>query len=357
MRVLLRLLVVLGAIVAAAWIGGEMLIARKAAALIGDDPQVSAAAVRELREPRRIGVRAQQLELEMPDAVLALPWLDLWVPPQRPNQINASLPPTLQITRGGRPAALTLEDGALNARFAPAKGFALGAARLGAGAVTLDGRRVADRVEVDARLVGFGADAPRAAGAAYDVSADIGGVSLGALTGGVVPGEGAVSGGGRLWLDRAPARGGSALPPRLVGLRADGTELRLDDLTAQVWGRVLAGPSGTAEGELMIDTTDAEGFIARAADLGFLPRSLVPLVTAVIGGLAGGIAVDTDAVDTTPPGSGGPAAASLVERPTPPGAAALPPLREGALRIPLGFREGQTWLGPMPIGPAPRFPG
>lgn len=341
MRALLKLLVVLGAILAAAWIGGEMALARKAAALIAEDPQLEAAGVRELRDARRVGVRVEQLALAGPEGAVSLPWLDLWVPPRRPNQVHATLPSAARLTLDGRPVTVTLQGGAASASFAPANGFALGAARFGASEVALDGRPVAARVEASARLAGFGADAPRGAGAAYDVRAEIAGLSLAALTGGAAAGAVSAAGEGRLWLDRAPARGGSAEAPRLVGLRADGVELRLDDLTARLRGRVVADAEGVAQGEVTIDTADAQGFLSRAADLGLLPRMTVPLLTAALGGLSGGVS--------------GPAA-TAAEAPATRPQAALPPPQDGALRIPIAFRDGRTWLGPLPVGPAPRFP-
>lgn len=336
MRVLLKLLVVLGAAVTFAWIGGEMLLARKAAALIAADPQLEAAAVHELRDPRRVGVRVERLGLQGTAGAVALPWLELWVPPQRINEVHATLPATAQAVVDGRSVTLAAEGAGLSARFAPANGMALGRAQVGTGRVSVDGRPLAQRIVVAAHLVGFGADAPRAAGAAYEVSVDMVGVELATLTEGAATGLAAVSGTGRLWLDGAPARGGSAGAPRLVGLRADGVELRLDDLAARVWGRVVADAQGRAEGMVLIDTADAEGLVARAGALGLLPPATVTLA----GGLLRNLREGADAVV--------PAAAA--------GSGLAPPPRTGELRIPISFRDGRSWLGPLPIGPAPSFP-
>lgn len=358
MRVLFRLLVVLGAIVAGAWIGGEMLLARRAAALIAGDQQLAAAAVRELRDARRIGVRIEQLGVAGREGDIWLPWLDLWVPPRRPNEVHATLPAQARITFGGRTAMLTAEGGAVSARFAPAHSFALSEARVGAASVGLEGERIAERLALSARLVSFGWDAPRETGAAYDVTADIAGLSLAALTGRALTGTVEASGQARLWLDRAPARGGSATPPRLVGLRADGLEVRLGELGARIRGRVVAAADGRAEGELLIDTADAQGFVARAAELGVLPRATVPLAAAALRGLAGtgGRAAVAASASKVPASSTRPAGTG-VPPPSPPSAAMPPPPREGELRIPIAFRDGRTWLGPLPVGPAPRFPG
>lgn len=338
MRAVSKLLVVLGIVVASVWIGGEMLLARKAAALIAADPLMAAASVRELREPRRVGLRVDQLSLATAEGDVALPWLELWVPPLRPNEVHATLPPEAEVVIRGNPVTLTSAGAAVSARFSPAHGFALSRARIRAERVALDGQPLAERLDLQMQLSGFGADAPRAAGAAYDITADIARLMLAPLTAGMPSDAAGLSGRGRLWLDRAPARGGSTTPPRLVGLRMDGMEVRLGDLRAHVWGRVVAAADGRAEGELLVDTADAEAFVARAAEWGLLPPATVPLAAALLAGLAATPATQPDGAD---------AAAA---------AARVPPKPAGQLRIPLGFRAGKLWLGPVPLGAAPVFP-
>lgn len=357
MRLLLKLLVVLGALVAAVWIGGEVSLARQATAVIADDPQLQAAAVRELREPGRVGVRIEQLGIDRPGRRLDLPWLDLWARPQRLNEVHVSLPQEAGVTLSGRRLDVTAEAAEVSARFAPAHAMALTEAQVRTGGVVLDGQPLAERLNLVLHLAGYGADAPRGTGAAYDVTADMVALSLPALTDGALQGAVHARGGGRLWLDSAPARGGSARTPRLVGLRADGLEIGLDDLGLRLWGRVVADAEGRLNGQVLVDTADGEGFIARAVSLGMLPQAMAPLAATMLAGLG--------SMDIASEGSGQPSdssvlparsAAEAAARHSHPAAAAFPPPGPGELRIPLSFREGRTFLGPIAIGPAPQIP-
>ena len=399
MRSILMFLVLLAALLAGGWIGGETLIARSARSLIAADPRIAAEGVAEMREPQRIGVRIDRPRMDDPARRMAASadWMEVWLPPQAPNTLHAALPAGSQLITTGR--HLVAGDGGIAAElhFSPTHGLALSEAGLTAGPMTLDGAPALAGLRLDAVLSGYGHDAPPGTGAAYEVTGTAEGIGLGALSGGAMPGEAKLAGRGRLWLSAVPltaaavADGGSGrAPARLVGLRSDGVDVTLDALTARVYGRLVGDADGRASGEVLIDTADAEGFLNRAAAVGLLPQGAVPLATAALTGLArGATATAATAASATPEPAGGGASAGIAQpaamltdakagtrgpdgqtyadraveeadanrAPEGPDASLVrpewPQPQAGQIRIPLIFKGGTVSLGPVPLGPAP----
>lgn len=351
MRTLMLLLLLLGALLAGSWIGGETLLARSARQAIAADPRIEAAAVNELRDTARIGVRIEAPRFADPQLTAAGDWLDIWVTPTAPNELHAALAPTTEVAAEGRTLALGPQGAEAALRFSPTHSLALSEAEITARSLTLDGQPALSRLVLNATLGGFGADAPAGAGAAYDLSGAIEGLALPALTDGALTGEAGAAGGGRVWLSAVPLDAGDvtdgqigAHRVRLVGLRADGVDVTVEGLRARLYGRMLTGEDGLAEGELLIDTADAGTAIDRAAALGLIPGGMVVLAKAALGALS-------QAPEPPPPAAGGVQMPAHVA----PEAFAWPMPRAGEVRIPLTFHDGRTLLGPLPVGPAPRL--
>lgn len=350
MRTTLVLLALTVALLTAIWLGGETLLARSVVTLIAEDPRLQAASVDELREGRRVGLGFTDVVVVTPEARIAMPALALWVPPQQPNEVHASLPTCATLEFSGRTITLGATTAEVSARFAPARGFALWRAEADLADVTLDGAPAVTRLAAAAQMTGLGHDAPQGAGATYDIAGDLAGVSLPALSGGEVGGIAGMAGKGRIWLTEPPVQGGDgAEPPALIGLRADGVRLSLDDLAATLWGRVVEGGDGLAEGQLIVDTADAPALLARAAALGILPQAAVPFASMMLQAAAA-TALPGDAAPAPPASDAPPVAA-----PDPDGGDAIPPPAADQMRIIITFRDGKSWLGAVPVGPAPRF--
>lgn len=387
MRTLLMLAVLIGAVLVGGWIGGETLIARTVREAIASDPRLEAARITQLREPDRIGVRVYAPVAETPRGRVAMDWLDLFIPPGRPTELHATAAPGARLEAEGRVLTLGATGAQAWAGFSPTHDLALSHARVVAHDLALDGQPVVAGFDVDARLAGFGADAPQATRAAYDLNGEARGVSLAALTQGAVTGEAAAAGAGRVWLDRVPLRaaevagaGGLTAPPGLVGLRLDGVTLSLDALSGRVFARLVADEAGLATGEVLVDTADPSGLVAKASELGLLPANAVPLATTLLTGL-GTAAAPAAAVDEAPAADETPRPAEAARQPggtslfaPPPGEevdqaaeaadpAALHPAlipqwpapRRGETRLKVTLADGRAFLGPLPIGPAPRL--
>ena len=73
MKTLAILLLLIGGAVAAAWLGGETWLARKAQAMIAEDPRVEASQVTPLREIDRIGLGLTEVEIATPGGDALLP--------------------------------------------------------------------------------------------------------------------------------------------------------------------------------------------------------------------------------------------------------------------------------------------
>ncbi len=331
MRRLILLVLVVAAALAAAWLGGETWLVREAARRIADDPQIEAAAVTPLRRIDRIGLHLADLKFATEAGPATLPALDLWAAPTAPTTFHATLPPALTLP-GDR--ALALTGGGMSLRVSPGNGMAIGAAGAKATAVTLDGAPLAEGVDVTATLTPMGGHAPKAARASYRVAGTL--TQLVPAAVGPVPpalaeaGPIGIDGAAQLYFTGA-LKPGEETPPRLVGVNSDGVTLHVGAHHARISGHVTADAEGRAAGAAFVDTPDPRGWLDLAAALGAIPAQVVPLATTAL------------------------RTASGAEVTLPQGITAPPPPPEGTLRITLIFRDGRSFLGPMPIGPAPLF--
>lgn len=335
MRTLVILMLLIGGGVAAAWLGGETWLARQAQRMIAEDARIAARSVTPLREIDRIGLGLTDVTVATPAGQAALPAVELWAAPTSPTQFHAALPPAMTLPVMGRPLAVTAEDAVLSLRVSPGSDMAISRMAARSGPVTIEGQPLLSAVDVQAQLVAMGAAAPRAARAAYDLSG-----SLRDLTGTrLLPrppalGDRAMSvqGAARVFLT-APLRQAEDAPvPELVGLTSDGVTLTLGDQSLRLAGTIRAGEDGRAEGAAFIYTADARAWLQLAADLGAIPAVTVALADTALEQVA---QADVD----LPPGTPAPAEPARGER-----------------RIPLIFRDGKTFLGPLPLGEAPPFP-
>lgn len=339
MRALYGLVALIALAVGAIWIGGENWAAARLREMIAQRPDIRAEAVSPLRRPARIGLHLARPEWDAPAGTIGLDWLELWVSPLKPWQGVASLPPRGLLSLPGRQAALELEESEARLSLTLPDGKALSHAGLRSDGAAVEGRVLLDGIRFSADLATPGADAPQGAGAAYDLDLTLAGFQGDALVPlGVaplaLPGALSARGSARIWLDQ-PVAPGDRQPPRLAGLRMPGLELRLGDMTARLVGRLASDAQGRPEGRLALYTPDGQDFLEAAIAAGLLPEDGRMLIRAMLLG-AGGMEMPDPA---TPDGLDFPAAGP------------------GELRIPLSFRDGQVFLGVMPIGPAPRWPG
>ena len=335
MKTLAILLLLIGGAVAAAWLGGETWLARKAQAMIAEDPRVEASQVTPLREIDRIGLGLTEVEIATPGGDALLPEVELWAAPTSPTQFHAALPPVMTLPVMGRPLAVTAADAVLTLRVSPGSDMAISRVAAASGPVAIEGHPLLGALDAQAQLVAMGAAAPRDARAAYDL-----GGSLRDLTGlGLLPrppalGDRAISveGAARVFLTAPFRQAADAPQPRLVGISSEGVTLTLGDQSLRLAGTVRPGADGRTEGAAFVYTTDARAWLQLAADLNAIPAVTVALADTVL----------QQAAETP------------VDLPAGVPAPAEP--AEGELRVPLIFRDGKTFLGPLSLGEAPPFP-
>ncbi|WP_299359790.1 DUF2125 domain-containing protein [uncultured Paracoccus sp.] len=348
MRVFLGLILLLVALLAAAWLSGETLLARRATDMIARDPRIAAASVAPLREVYRIGLELRDVAIETDQGPAALPDLALWAEPTQPNRFHATLPPRMTLPVAGQPREVTAQGADLSLRVSPANALSLTEASVVSGPVAIAGQPLADSLDLRARMVPLGAGAPPEARAAYRVTADLQGIAPAAVQPGlaaVLPGAIGVQGVLRVFLDgpvgRATMRNGTA--PQLQGLHSDGITVTLGALSARIIGQVAADAQGRAAGQLHVYTRDARALLELAAAAGAFPPAMVTLATTVLTNL--GREADPEA--PPPADRSNKAAAGIADGPPPP--------EEGELRLPLLLQDGRVSLGPLPLGPAPRL--
>ncbi|WP_199260501.1 DUF2125 domain-containing protein [Paracoccus binzhouensis] len=333
MRRLLALLVLLALILGGLWLGGESLMAQQLRRIAAEQPMVDLGAVRELRDPRRIGVQAAALQLRTDAGTLALPQAELWLAPLRPTELRLDLPPRATLDPGAGPLQLGLADASARLRLQPLNGLAMASAGVAAGPLTVEGRDLARSLHADARLAALGADAPPSATAAYDLQLAVDELEPALFATLPLPGRLSLSAKGQVWLDALPrpATLSPGLAPLPVGLRLDDAELQLGALRTRVLGQVQADAQGRAQGQVALYTRDAEPLLQAAAAAGLIPPKLVTLA---------GTMLKTISAQPLPEDAG----------------FRFPPPAAGELRLPLTFADGKMSLGPLTLGPAPVFP-
>ncbi|WP_185968553.1 DUF2125 domain-containing protein [Paracoccus sp. M683] len=361
MRFLLLLVLLVAGILGGVWLGGESWLTGRASALIGQREDMSAGSIAPLREMGRIGLRAEQVEYSghlsgMP-ADLSLPWVDIWVPPMAPNAVHATLPEqAVLVLNDGAPVDLGLAGAQVMMRVSPANDMAISRAAIAAGQITVAGQPAVEGLSGRVDLVGLGHDAPRAAGAAYDVvlrldRLDPAALAMLGLPAPVLPGDLAVQGDLRLWLT-APPRAGAPQggQPQPIGFNTRGLSLSMGDLRARLVGEVRPDDQGRASGRLALYTADADGWLQAAADAGMIPPSGVMLGGAVLRNLSQ-MPLNPEAPAET---SNRAANGTTMRLAT---GFLFPEPAADEMRLPIILRDGQVFLGNIPIGSAPQLLG
>ena len=358
MRVLMLLLLVLACLLGGAWLGGESWLAGRATALVDQRDDLAAARIAPLRDMRRAGILAEQVQIDGQaagqGASLMLPRLDLWVPPTAPNDVQASLPDTAQLVLRGATHDLAMQDAGASLRFSPVNGMSVSRAIVRADQFSLDGAPAIAGLHLQADLARMGNDAPRDAGAAYDLTLAVDGfdplaLSTLGLPPPALPGQVGLDGTARLWLTSAPGRGmmrGQGAQPQPVGFRTDGLVLRIGELEARLVGQVVADDQGRASGRLALYSADSRGWLTALSDAGLIPASGVMLGGALLKTLSA--TPMEPAADPQADKKVNPALARFKQP-----AMTFPEPAEGEVRLPIFLRDGKVFLGTIPIGSAP----
>ena len=335
MRRLLGSVLLIAAAIVGLWIVAENWAAGRLRDLIADRPEMQAAAVQPLRAPSRIGLRLDRPEIRQPGMGLSPDWLELWLSPLSPLTAVAVPAGDGWLDLSGQRLPYTLADTRAQVALSPLNRMAVSHLALNGGPLNIDGQVLLNRLQAQADLDGISPE-----GAAYDLHLMLDGLqgyrlALLGLAPLALPGVLSVEGDGRVWLDRALGGQEGGEMPRLLGFATTGIEVRLGDLSARLIGRVRQGGDGRAEGRVALYTPDAEGFIQAAATSGLIPEDGQMLARAMLkqmNRMPMPAALTPDGLDFPDPAA-------------------------TETRIPLVFRDGQMFLGVMPVGPAPRFPG
>ncbi|MDM7459737.1 MAG: DUF2125 domain-containing protein, partial [Paracoccus sp. (in: a-proteobacteria)] len=314
--------------------GGETVAADRMRDALTDSAALDAERVEPLRERAGPGIRLVAPHLRGADMALDLPWAKLFIAPLPPTRLHLSLPQEMRLTLQGRSLDFAADTAGAILGLSPLRRIAMDDAHLSATGLRLDGTGLARLVEGTMSLQPLGHDAPRMAGAAYDMSLRARDMQPEAMDLLGFPGlPAAVSGDarGRLWFDDAifPQSGQM---PRLVGLQTDQAELRIGDLTLRLATHVVADEAGRATGRVALYTRDADALLDQLVAVGIVPTQALPPLRLGLAGL-------------------GRAQLSPAE-----GQPDLPQPKPDELRLTLEFRDGQTFLGPVGLGAAPLFP-
>lgn len=365
------------ALILGGWLGGESVLAGKFRDALAGSAAMTVGSVTPLRDPARFGLALSDIRLNDGRSVIEVPATRLWISPLSPTTLRAELPPAVAITQAPANSAesgvdglmFALDGGFVAARVSPLHDLQLTRMELQSNGVALNGRALAQSLSGQARLVLLAHDAPKSAGAAYDLDlalAELDPQSLPALQQAQLP-EGTISVDvkGRVWLSEAVSPvAGDGGGPVLVGLRSDQTIIRIGDLKARLIGRLAEDEAGFLSGRVMIYTADARPLLEFLASLGVIPEKTIPLALTLLRGISragiegadskGDQRASPDALSRTATAQDAPATTASAENLEAPDGYPLPARDE--IRLPLSFLDGKAMLGPIALGPAPRFP-
>lgn len=367
----LRILVIPAAVLAligGAWLGGETFLAGKVRTALGQSPDLAVETVAPLRDPTRFGLALENIGFNDGKAQVSAPDLRFWISPLSPTTLRAALPAAIEIApspatdaAGEAGVSIALKDGLAAVKLSPLHDMQLTRFDLDAGGIALNGRELAQAVSARAALASLAHDSPKAAGAAYDLDLSLAALdpeSLPALQNAQLP-EGMISLSmkGRVWLEDAvtPLAGAE---PVAVGLRSDHGVISVGDLTARIVGRLEEDEAGFVAGTVMIYTADARPLLEFLASIGVIPEKTIPLGLTLLRGISrAGVEADGGTADRPLLRAGLAAATDAASRPDETGTSDGYPLpADDEIRLPLTFRDGKAMLGPIALGPAPRFP-
>jgi hypothetical protein len=324
MRRLLMMLTALALLLGGAWLGAEGLLARELRRFAAETPAIEIGTLHELRHAGRIGVSAVAVSLDTPSGRLHLPQAQAWISPLQPTRLRLDLPAQATLDSGAGPIALGLGDAHAGLGLRPLAGSEFSNFFAGAGPLTLAGAALAQRLDLQGQLTDDGG---------YDVKLALHDLAPEVLAHPLpIPGKLNLDATGRLWFDRPLSPRGltSETMPLPVGLRLDGSDLRLGTLGASIRGELHADAQGQAQGLLVVYTHDAKPILAAAAAAGLIPQNVEMLAGAML--------------------------RNISNLPMPAAGAGYPAPTAGELRLPLVMADGKVRLGPLTLGPAPAFP-
>lgn len=320
MRRLIWLTVTLMALYGGYWVLGAQAVERGAQAALAAaraDGRADAAAVDLAGFPSRFDLTVTEPRLQSRDGMLAwsAPVAQILALSYRPQEVILYAPPQQSLRLGRQIFALINEDMRASAAVRIGSDLALDRATAVLAAPRLqpqgDGPALAAR-ELRAAL--RAGDGP-----AYDLGVELLDLDLppAILTNGRLPARIA-----RLHLDAALGltapldRHALARPPMLSTLTLRSGTLDWGGMVLTADGTLEITATGQPEGRILLRTRDWQKAIELAAETGLLPPERLPMLLLIGGQMASQSA-------------------------------------DGALELPLIFRQGQMALGPMPLGPAP----
>lgn len=301
--------------------GAEQALARMKAEGIADFSEVSIKGF-----PSRFDLTVTEPRFATSDGHIAwaAPFAQVFALSYRPNHVIAVLPQVQNLVIGGEPISVSSGDMRASAVFGASTALPLDHAQTVGKVITLtngkgDGLGLS---ELRAAVRTMDAATNR-----YDIAADVAGmVPIGTASGSwaTVAGDPAATGWIRLdstaTFDRPLDRRATEGDLRITGLEVSSLQLSYGRLQIDGAGVLAISRSGEPEGTLDLTLRGWQGLPQAMAEAGLVTPEVAPTLMKVLAALA--------------VGSGG---------------------KDGALRLPLIFADGQMALGPLPLGPVPRL--
>ena len=322
MRLLIALIVVAALGWSAYWYWGASTLENRIRTEIEDAEGLSAESVNVTGFPNRFDTMVDQprLTLNGADITWEAPFLQVFALSYRPNQIIAVLPRDQTVTGPFGEARIATEDARASATLRPERALTLDHSNFVAEGV----RIVSDRGEATAARVLAATRLPENddSGRVQNI-----GVTLDDLTlpGGMVPNgvpdviDGATLDATLTMAEPIDRRTLEGAPVSVQRIEIDGLDLDWGEIGANAEGTLDVGADGVLSGEVNATLTNWQGALQIAAQAGLLPEGQMATAEQALGMLS------------TMSGGG------------------------DRLTVPLSFREGQVFLGPVPLGPAPRL--
>lgn len=334
MRLLLKLLVIPALLLAIVWAGGETLLARQLRLFLDDRPEVTAAAVTGLRDPARFGLGFDGLVIGTQGDGLLLPHAEVSTKVLRPDEFSLALPETGVVRLAGKPFEFGLTQPVADLRVAPLKDMVIDDVKVAADRITLEGETLAQPFGLAAKLVSLGADAPRDARVAYEVTVGVERLDAGLFPdlGHLLPlGTVAMQGQATVWLDALTTPGAlsSGPAPQVSGFRTQEIRLSLGQMQVSLIADIRADERGRFQGELALYSRDTAPLLDEALQAGLITEAQKTFTLGMLSQLSQNT--------TDKPGDSTP----------------FRPADENELRLPVSFADGRTHLGSVEIGPAP----
>ncbi|MCB2103520.1 DUF2125 domain-containing protein [Albidovulum sp.] len=325
MRRLLTLTAVLAALYGGYWFVGSRAVLSGVETALGqlrDKGRVNYASVGLVGFPSRFDLTVEAPELHGADFTWAAPFLQVFALSYKPNQIIAVWPHEQSVTVAGQRIDLASEDMRASALFGAANALPLDHAQLvaKAPAVTSPGGWSATAAEARFASQSAGEDGRR-----HRIGVEVTDIALSgiaAAAGSDVPLPATVE---RVWLDaaldfdRPLDRFAGDTPPRLASADITGARIVWGAMELSAEGQIEVTASGAPEGQIAVTATEWRQMLTTARDLGLVPAQEAANIERMLDGLS----------RTTKD----PARVSL----------------------PFTFKEGLVYLGPFPLGPAPRL--